>query len=181
MTASSPVERPLQLTRGHLFALGALSLALAALAFFLGVSVGRRQVEVPEPVVRSDVLVPEEVRSGDLEVLLAKVEATQQGVDFPGSLPLSPPPVVPDASDGVPSSGWAIQVAVRADETDAQRLVETLRQAGLPAYRVAALVDGKPEQRVRISGYATEAVARAALTEIQARSGSAEALVVAAP
>lgn len=181
MSTPPPVERPLQLTRGHLFALGAFAVALAALAYFLGVTVGRRQVEAPEPVVKADALVPEEVRSGDLEVLLAKVEATQQGVDFPADLPQSPAPVVPGVSDGAPTSGWAIQVAARADETDAQRLVETLRQAGLQAYRVVALVDGKPEQRVRIGGYSTEAAARAALTEVQARSGSAEATVVTAP
>lgn len=180
--APPAADRPLPITRGHLFAFAALALALAALTFFLGLTVGRRQAAAPPPAAVS-ALVPEEVRSGDLEVLLSKVEEARpgEGLAFPEELPRSTALVVPSASDGVPTSGFAIEVFVRPDETDAQRLVDTLRAAGLAAYRVAAMVDGKAEHRVKVGGYASEEAAKAALAEVQARAGAPEASVGPVP
>lgn len=209
----------LTLTRGHLYAFGAMALTLAILAFFVGLQVGRGPVAPAQgPVVRA--LLDEEARTGDLETLLMRVESSRapEGLVFPRELPTSAPPlpplpaegeepvapppvdpvVAPDAapegeatlapsvaapstSDAVPTHGWAIQVAVRADAADADRLVATLREAELDAYRVEALVDGRSEHRVRVGGYATEAAATAALPEVRGRAGASTATVAHAP
>lgn len=171
-------ERQLSLTRGHLFALGVLSVALASLTFFIGVEVGRQDVPDAPPPAQAG-LVAEDVKSGDLEVLLAKVdEHRDASLGFPHELVA---PVIASTSDAVPTSGFAIQVAEGDDVARAQRLVETLRAANMPAYRVAAIVDGKTLHRVRIGGYSSEAAATAARGEIAGRAGAAEASVVAAP
>lgn len=171
-------ERQLALTRGHLFALGALSLALALLTFFIGMEVGGRQspaAALPAPAG----LVPEDVREGRLEALLARVDENRdRSLGFPRELPA---PMVALSSDGVPSSGWAVQVAESPEVDRAQRLVDTLRAADLPAYRVAALVDGKAMHRVKIGGFSTEDAAVASLSELQARAGTASASAVPAP
>jgi len=177
-------DRPLAITRGHLFALAALSIAMAVLAFFIGVQLGRRQVDVaPAPGASGAAavapLVGEDVRSGDLEVLLTRVEATQGvSLSFPTALPRSELPVT---SDGVPSRGWSIEIGSRRTADDAQQLVDTLRAADLPAYRLAVLVDGKPEHRVRIGGYASEEHAVAAIPEVKSRAGADRATVAPAP
>jgi cell division septation protein DedD len=220
MDASRPrADRQLQLTRNHLFALGAVSLSLAVLAFFVGMQVGKTQAPPAPALPPVAPLVGEEARTGDLEVLLAKVEQANKPNDplaFPGELPKTdappapvdptaavveaPPPVdpFPDAPregsatvaagmsasavvDGVPSGGWAIQVGTRDVEADAQALVETLRAAGLDAYRVVALVDGKPTWRVRVGGYASKDGTTAALAEVSGRAGAGDATVTPAP
>lgn len=216
-------DRELVLTRGHLFALGALSLALAVLAFFVGLQLGRNEAPVAA-VALADPLVREEVRSGDLEVLLGRVEAASRpaaALTFPAELPRTEaPPVAPDPAepieavaavapppdpfpgdpprpgsaaiegvDGapalpaqeIPKGAWAVQVASRPDEADAAVLVDTLRAAGLAAYRVPALVDGVALWRVRVGGYASKDSAAANLSEVAARSGSTEAVVTQAP
>src|SRR5688500_5576899 len=100
----------LPLTRNHLYALGALSLALAVLAFFVGFQTGRGKVVAP-PVPPVAKLVPEEVARGDLEVLLAGVEQANAGdapLGFPDELPRALPPVLPPAVvDGAAASGAA--------------------------------------------------------------------------
>lgn len=175
-------DRPLAITRAHLFALAALSIAMAVLAFFVGVQLGRREAVVePAPAGTTAIapLVGEDVRSGDLEVLLTRVEAAQgASLTFPSVLPRSELPV---ASDGVPTDGWAIEVASRRTAGEAQQLVETLRAADLAAYRLAVLVDGKPEHRVRIGGYGSEASAVAAIPEVKSRAGADHASVAPAP
>jgi cell division septation protein DedD len=172
-------DRPLALTRGHLFALGALAVAMSVLTFFIGVQLGHKQGPVAVAPENAP-LVPEEVRSGDLEVLLTRVEQAHADptLSFPRELARSE---LPSSSDQVPHSGWAIQVAAEPTAEDAQRLVDTLRAAGLSAYRVAALVDGKAEHRVKVGGYVTEDAATAAIPEVKSRAGASEAAVSAAP
>lgn len=222
LTRPARTNGQLTLTRGHLYAFGAMSLTLAILAFFVGLQVGRGPaVPTQGPVVRA--LLDDEARTGDLETLLMRVESARapDGLVFPRELPKSAPPlppvpvegevpveaaplppvdpvaapdaapqgeatlapavVAPSTSDGVPTHGWAIQVAVRNDAADADRLVATLREAKLDAYRVEALVDGRSEHRVRIGGYATEAAATAALPEVRGRAGASTATVAHAP
>lgn len=206
------------ITKGHLFALGALSVFMATLAFFVGLKLGRGTppVEVKPQVVA---LLDEEARSGNLEALLMRVEATQAPAQlvFPEALPHSdpqpapavegvepepaPPPepvVVPDpaaegsaslppaavapaASDQVPTQGWAVEIASRATVEEAAVLVESLRAAGLSAYHVEARVDGRPEHRVRIGGYHSEAAAKEAVPELRGRAGTTTATVLAVP
>lgn len=216
----------LPITRAHLFALGAMSLTMAVLSFFIGLKLGQHDAPPSEgPVVKA--LLDEEARTGNLEALLMKVEAAQaqERLVFPEELAKSAPPLPPlpdpdappvdptavveaapkpdpivqpevapvshaelagdkrpsSASDEVPKSGWAIQVADRADAQDAERLVATLRTAGLAAYRVEALVDGHPEHRVRVGGYSSQDAAKAALVEVGGRAGASDASVVHAP
>jgi cell division septation protein DedD len=88
----------LPLTRNHLYALGALSLALAVLSFFVGFQTGRGQVVAP-PAPAVARFVRDEVADGDLEVLLGRVEQATVGetpLGFPAELPRAEPaPVVP--------------------------------------------------------------------------------------
>ena len=166
------------LTRGHLFALGAMSVALACLSFFLGLTVAERSRAVAPAEGGVPPLVAEEVHAGTLETLLARV-SQQQGaqVSFPGELAghgsLS--------EDGVPTGGWSIQVAEYADVVSAERLVGELRAAELKAYRAAALVDGRSVQRVRVSGYASREGALSAMESVASRAGASAPRVVAAP
>jgi cell division protein FtsN len=220
-----PVERPLAVTRAHLLALGALSLSLAVLSFFVGLQVGRNE---SPPVAAPPVapLVSDQARSGDLEVLLANIDQAKSAatpLTFPAELPKTTPPpaappadgsaaaasdapaaappvadvpgeehagsasvaagaaVAPAVAEEVPKGGWAVQVATRADEHDAAVLVETLRAAGLPAYHVVALVQGKAAWRVRVGGYGTKEAATAALSAVASKAGADDATVTPAP
>ncbi len=92
----------LPLTRNHLYALGALSLALAVLAFFVGFQTGRGKVVAPPPPPVAQ-FVPREVVDGDLEVLLAGVEQANVGevpLGFPAELPRQEEPAPAPPVDG---------------------------------------------------------------------------------
>ncbi len=172
-------DRALAMSRAHLFALAALAMSMSVLTFFIGVQLGRKEVPAA-PTAAQAPLIRDDVRSGDLEVLLTRVEQARGDptLTFPGDLPRSE---LPSSSDAVPHSGYAIEVAAEPTAADAQRLVETLRAAGLAAYRVAALVDGRPEHRVKVGGYTTEESAVAAIPEVKSRAGTEHASVSAAP
>lgn len=172
-------DRALALTRAHLFALAALAISMSVLTFFIGIQLGRKQLPAVSAPSAAP-LIADEVRSGDLEVLLTRVEQARgdASLSFPSDLPRSE---LPSSSDQVPTSGWAIQVAAAPTTTDAQRLVDTLRAAGLAAYRVAAIVDGRTEHRVKVGGYPSEEAAVAAIPEVKSRAGSDHASVAAAP
>lgn len=172
-------DSTIQLSRGHLFALGSMSVALAALAFFLGFTVSERVRPADETAPGVPPLVAEEVRAGSLEALLARV-ADQQAADlvFPAELESTDRTV---SANGVPTGGWAIQVAEYPDRESADRLVEQLRATSLTAYRVAAIVGGSRVQRVRVSGFNTREAAMAEVNSVGARAGSTGAMVVAAP
>jgi cell division septation protein DedD len=175
-------DRAIPLTRGQLLALGAMSLALAALSFFVGLAVGQgapasELAAANKPSVPP--LVAEAVQTGSLESLLVRVSGVQATeVDFPGALAAA----IPHASaDGVPLAGWAVQVAEYPDAVGAERLVAQLRELKLPAYAVSALVDGTPQHRVRVGGFSTRESATAAVAAVATSAGSSQPLVVPAP
>jgi hypothetical protein len=174
-------DNQIQLSRGHLFALGAMSVALAALSFFLGFTVAERVRAVPGGSAPAGVapLVSAEVREGTLETLLARV-ATQEPQDlaFPGELGSASLNV---SEDGVPTGGWAIQLAEHPDAAGADAQVAQLRAAGVQAYRVAGRVDGKRVERVRVAGYGSREAALAEMESVGTRLGSAAPSVVPAP
>jgi cell division septation protein DedD len=172
-------DRTLSMSRGHLLALGAMSLASAVLAFFVGVAVGRRAEAPVAGVPAVAPLVADDVRSGSLERLLARVSEEQApDVTFPAALSA----VTPSASlDGIPTGGWSIQVGEFPDATAADRLVGQLREGGLPAYRVRALVDGRSVHRVRVSGYGTRDAASSDASSVASRAGAESGVVVPAP
>lgn len=219
---------PLAVTKGHLYALGALSFAMSALTFFIGLQMGRGGASPAQaPVVSA--LLDEEARTGKLETLLMRVEATHSEAKliFPTELPKSAPPMAPlvepdpagalvdaaaaaepvvpppsilppapapegsanlastrpgpSASDALPDGGWAVQVATRENVDEAERLVQTLRATGLAAYRLEALVEGKPEHRIRVSGYSSQDAATAALSDVRTLAGVNSATVTKAP
>lgn len=134
--------------------------------------------------------------------------SSPQGVlSFPESLPLgaqksgtiarsgyAPVPAVvtpgrdrPETPEGelhagsVPHSGWAIEVSQADNLEKADQRVLDLLKIGLPAYRVASLVDGKTLQRVRIGGYDSKEAAEGALVQVRARAGVGSATVTEAP
>lgn len=188
-----PRDRQVMLTRGHLYALTAMSLGLATVTFFLGLQLGRRDVPVVEqPTTRP--LVGEEARTGDLEVLLTKVEQARPGSQpfaFPQALPQTePPPLlgtqgahagISPQNGAVPKGGWAIEVSTWKESVEADQELTRLVKQGYPAYRVTALIDGKPSHRVRIGGYPTEAKATEELAKVSSATRAAEARVVQAP
>jgi hypothetical protein len=120
MTPDAPRPRAtnqLPLTRNHLYALGALSLALAVLSFFVGFQAGKgRAAPVPVPQVAR--LVPDDVRTGDLEVLLAGVEharGAESSLSFPAELPhTDPAPAPPVPLDPTAPEGTAMVAPVAA-------------------------------------------------------------------
>lgn len=171
-------DQLIPLTRGHLFALGAMSVALACMSFFLGLTVGERSQPTTETAAGVTPLVAAEVQEGTLESLLSRVSQQQAlEVSFPAEL-AGPGPA---SESGVPTGGWSIQVAEYPDVPSADRLVESLRAAELQAYRVAALVDGRTIQRVRVSGYASRERALTEMESVASRAGATDPRVVAAP
>ncbi len=171
-------DQTIQLSRGHLYALGAMSVALALLTFFLGFAVSQRMGREVGPAPDRMPLTADEVRAGTLESLLARVASEQRAdLAFPGELEAAS-----NVSEGgIPTSGWAIQVAEYPDLESAERLVAELRAAEVPAYRAAALVDGRRVQRVRVSGYGSREAALGQMESVASRSGATAPSVVPAP
>ncbi len=172
-------DNAVPLTRGHLYALGAMSMALGFLAFFVGLAFGQRAPAPTEAEARVLPLLSEEVQTGSLEALLSRVSEGQgAGLTFPSELSSS----TPSASiDGVPTGGWSVQVGQYPEVDGAERLVAQLREAGLPAYRVAALVDGRRQHRVRVSGYSSRESATIDMAAVASRAGASAPSVVPAP
>ncbi len=111
MNARPPAaDGTLSLTRAHLFALAAMALALAVLAFFVGLQAGRNQTATSVAVIADPPLVGAEARSGNLETLLHGVEqagrkASGEGgsLAFPTALEaVVPPPAVVLDAEGNP-------------------------------------------------------------------------------
>ena len=216
-------QHQLPLTRNHLYAMGTLSVCLAAIAFFVGFSLGRGRATVPATAAAPGLVAPE-VRTGELEVLLSKVEHASAGdaaLGFPAELPRTDPPpppvdplapvpvdvepappppnpfpaeprpggadlaaapaVSPKPDAAVPTSGWSVEVAEHASESDAARAVETLVAADLAAYRVVALVSGKAVWRVRVGGYGSKEAATAAAPAVASKAGASATKVTPAP
>jgi hypothetical protein len=216
-------ESDASLTQGRLWVLVGVSVCMAATTFVLGLQVGRQQVPVLALPPR-DALISEEARTGNLEVLLQKVSASEREshLEFPAELRVSPPPpaepvigpdglpvaveapppataLVPPAPKegsaevttlggtdilGVsPTNGYAVQVAV-TDVKGAAAVLGALTAQGVDGYAIDAVVDGQPERRVRVGGYATEAAAAAAvpgLAQVVGAQLSASNAVVKAP
>lgn len=159
--------------------MGVLAVMAASLAFLVGVETGRRQAVVPGEAAAVPPLVPGEVRAGELEELLAAVDrADRVALGFPAELAA---PGHAMSSPDLPSSGWALDLAELASARDAEAKVASLRAAAVPAYRVAALVDGRAIQRLRVGGFASEESALDAIPGVLAVSGYPGARVVAAP
>ena len=92
----------------------------------------------------------------------------------------TPDPTAVDAPSA-PSSGWAVQVAAYPNANEADTQVTGLVAMDIPAYRVAALVDGRTWYRVRIGGYETEEQALVGRNELRVRLGQPELLIASAP
>ncbi len=116
-------ERLIWITRGHLVALGVMSLFIATLAFMVGFKVGSRGV-VEEPVAEAPpVLVPDVVEEDALVALLREIEYAQGAVDPSGELLVDDgpdmrfPDLLTGEEGGLPSStaapGEASLVSVR--------------------------------------------------------------------
>lgn len=76
---------------------------------------------------------------------------------------------VPDAPDGamapmaaVAAGGFAVSFGSYASAADADKVIAALAASGLPGYREAVSVGGKPAQRVRIGPFADQASAESA-------------------
>ena len=201
--------REIWITRGHLAALGAATLAIALLAFFVGVQVGRSQADAPTLADASTVL-PDPNREDALEALLREVESAQAAAPplaFPETLNDGEPPPVPPAPDSeavptevrpapeatqtpppdppksapVPSSGWSVQIASYESATDADARVSKLQERELKAYRVAALIRGQNWYRVKVGPYPDKDAAAKARTDLARTLGTRDLMVTEAP
>ena len=213
-------DRHFWMTRGQLGALGVAMLAVAALAFFVGVMVGQKG-QAPEPVVAATGLVAADVRDDALTELLARVEQAAASevptpessgeLTYPDRLvapepelvvpeePIIPdeelqalvveapvveepePPEQPALDEELPTGGWAVQVFSFESAEEAENKLANVREGGLRAYRVDAMVGGMTRYRVRVGPYGSEADARDALGEVASSLGVSDAIVVRAP
>jgi cell division septation protein DedD len=201
--------REIWITRGHLAALGTATLAIALLAFFIGIQVGRNQADTPQelPV---DTLLPDPDKEDALEALLREVEAAQAAAPplaFPdtlteGEAPKPPeepkkaivetevepvpetkqeaPPPAPSTAP-VPTSGWSVQVASYDNAPDADARVEKLRERDLKAYRVTALIRGKNWHRVKVGSYPSKDAAAKARNDLARILGTRDLMITEAP
>jgi len=201
--------REIWITRGHLAALGAATLAIALLAFFVGVQVGRNQVDTPALADHSTVL-PDPDREDALEALLREVESAQAAsppLAFPDTLTDGDPPPVPETPDAedvatevraspdatqtpppdppatapVPSSGWSVQIASYESASDADARVAKLQERELKAYRVAALIRGANWYRVKVGPYSSKDEAAKARTDLARTLGTRDLMITEAP
>ena len=201
--------REIWITRGHLAALGTATLAIALLAFFIGIQVGRNQAETPQEIP-ADALLPDPAKEDALEALLREVEAAQAAAPplaFPDTLtegeapeppqeeeeeavettiePVpevkqEPPPPTPSTAP-VPTSGWSVQVASYDNAPDADSRVEKLRERDLKAYRVTALIRGKNWHRVKVGSYPTKDAAAKARDDLARILGTRDLMITEAP
>ncbi|MBN1336631.1 MAG: SPOR domain-containing protein [Deltaproteobacteria bacterium] len=85
-------QREIWITRGHLWALGATTVFIGILAFFVGLLLGRGD-SAPEPEVQTASLLPPDVENDTLDELLARVEEASrergrgEPLTFQGTLP----------------------------------------------------------------------------------------------
>ena len=202
-------SREIWITKGHLAALGTATLAIALLAFFVGIQVGRNQVDAP-PVATSDSILPDPAKEDALEALLREVEAAQAAAPplaFPdtlteGEAPTPPedksetpvetdvkpvpevkqePPPPPPKAAPVPKSGWSVQVASYDNATDADARVAKLRERDLKAYRVTALIRGQNWHRVKVGSYPSKDAAANARNKLARTLGTRDLMITEAP
>ena len=202
-------SREIWITKGHLAALGTATLAIALLAFFVGIQVGRKQVEAP-PIATSDSILPDPAKEDALEALLREVEAAQAAAPplaFPdtlteGEAPKPPeeateepietdvkpvpevkqePPPPPAQAAPVPKSGWSVQVASYDNATDADARVAKLRERELKAYRVTALIRGQNWHRVKVGSYPSKDAAAEARNKLARILGTRDLMITEAP
>ena len=182
--APSGAPKGTVLTHVHTLILwiGVVIVVTASSAVFY--QMGRRSVAVEQ---ESEVVAPvvaEEARSGELEALLAKVEATPKvDVGFTDRLAENRASLtaVPEPVGTVPVDGWALQVASTTVEADAAKVMETLVAAKLAAYRSPALVAGVPTWQVRVGGYPDRDAAAAASATVASAAGVEKVTPVKAP
>jgi septal ring-binding cell division protein DamX len=181
------------ITRADLAALGMTTLCIAALAFFVGLKLGRAQVSA-SPATTPQALLPDAEQEDALEMLLHEVEDAQTPTDlsFRESLAEGEFPEVPTidvAQEGIttdiqpdpepppspvlvagppPEEGWAVQVASFEVQLDADAHIQMLLEEGYAAYQVAALVNGRNWHRVKVGGYSTKEDASEASEELAA-------------
>lgn len=191
-------RREIWITRGHLMALGTATFFIALLAFFVGIEVGRSQVDAPDTTADA-ALLPDANQQDALEALLREVEAAQNeappmafnetlaqnnapeppveeaeattvATEVPPTVAPTPPPPAPKDSP-IPKSGWSIQVASYDTLKDADSRVSQLKKMGLQSYRVGALIKGRQWYRVRVGAYPNKAAAETARQQLQGKLG----------
>lgn len=201
--------REIWITRGHLAALGTATLAIALLAFFVGIQVGRNQVDSPAAADAEQIL-PNPDREDTLEALLREVESAQAAAPplaFPealaeGTAPETPPvaedevepteirpdpdakqapPPDPPKSAPVPSTGWSVQIASYDSVTDADARVAKLQERDLKAYRVTALIRGVNWYRVKVGSYPSKDAAAEARVKLARILGTRDLMITEAP
>ena len=146
------------LTQGHLAALGTTTIFLAALAFFVGLTVGKRQAAVAAPEPVAAILVGSAEQADSLTELLAKVEEAAAAE-------------LPQAQAGTLS--YPEQLKAETLEPLLPTLGEPLEEPQVLAV-VEAPVDAAPEvplpgDSVPEDGWAVQVAAYPSLDEAQAR------------
>jgi len=202
-------RREIWITKGHLAALGTATLAIALLAFFVGIQVGRNQGE-PTISATSETLLPNPEREDALEALLREVESAQAAAPplaFPETLAENTPPATPEPpeeepvetavkpapetqaeppppppkSAPVPKSGWSVQIASYESAADADARVAKLQEQKLKAYRVAALIRGSNWYRVKVGSYPSKDSAAKARENLARTLGTRDLMITEAP
>jgi DedD protein len=136
---------------------------------------GASQLTYPERLVApvAEVAVPEEPIIPDEELQALVVEAPVAEAPEP--------PDEPALDEELPTGGWAVQVFSFESAAEAETRLASVRDGGLDAYRVDAMVGGVTRYRVRVGPYGSEADAREALGQVSSSLGVPDAIVVRAP
>jgi hypothetical protein len=182
--APSSAPKGTVLTHAHTLILCIGVALVVAISSALAYHAGRGSVEVEQARAEVPPVLAEEARSGELEALLAKVEATPTvDVGFTDRLAESRASLsaVPAPVGTVPTDGWALQVLSTTDEAAATKAMETLVAAKFPAYRSPALVAGVPTWQVRVGGYPDRDAAASAGAAVAAAAGIEKVAPVKAP
>ncbi|GJM09593.1 MAG: hypothetical protein DHS20C11_18690 [Lysobacteraceae bacterium] len=94
--------------------------------------------------------------------------AVEQPVDTTEAAPALPVPSNrDDPADAVLSGDWSFQVGSFSDQNRADRLIESLRSEGFPAYSEKASINGASRTRVRVGPFVTRGDAEAASSSLR--------------
>lgn len=180
-------EGKLEVSMGGVVLLGGTTVLVTAVAFLLGIYVGKgiteERLASEQQVVKLPVESPEPPESDESREVsfwdrldesgkakptaAPEGEATAEPTESPAATPTatSPPRPTPTA-EPILTGGFRVQVQALSDRRAAEQIAQDLRAAGYLATISVADVEGKRLYRVRVGPYSTEEQARTVIRKL---------------